>query len=293
MKSRYALPVFFLAVAIFWLSLLLTMNLRHSPEPYEGIELPYTQVEGIDSLELIHSDENERHYSSTMFIYYAEQPHITLKIRNLKNPEATIQQLFVRKGSRLILQPKIHQQPEKNATDNDNLLNDTNWRITEMTLPIHINRLYTRGIELDISKKNKNQEDEKIELNLPELHIDTEDASIELNDIHATIVNIRNRYNKRDCEDKKTHTYSSAKIKIERKAKIDTLFIESIYGHLDLENSAAIKNMHLKTTPETSMKLDRLDIYQRMRWEPLPTPPLPACKDGAERMTAPPSIKAQ
>ena len=68
MKSRYALPVFLLAVATFWLSLLLTINLRRTTESFDGIDVPYTQVEGVDSLELVHSNENERHYSSSMYI---------------------------------------------------------------------------------------------------------------------------------------------------------------------------------------------------------------------------------
>ena len=118
MKSRYALPVFLLAVATFWLSLLLTINLRRTTESFDGIDVPYTQVEGVDSLELVHSNENERHYSSSMYIRYADQPHITLKIRNLQNPETAIQQIFVREGSRLILQPKIHQQLDKEAENN-------------------------------------------------------------------------------------------------------------------------------------------------------------------------------
>ena len=96
------------------------------------------------------------------------------------------------------------------------------------------------------------------------------------------------------CTAESEHSYHySDRIVVYRKAKIDSLFIESVYGYIDLQNSAPIRSIHLKTTPETGMELDRLDIYQRMRWEPLPTPPLPACKDGAEGMTAPPSIKAQ
>ena len=294
MKSRYALPVFLLAVATFWLSLLLTINLRRTTESFDGIDVPYTQVEGVDRLELVHSNENERHYSSSMYIRYADQPHITLKIRNLQNPETAIQQIFVREGSRLILQPKIHQQLDKEAANSQYDMDNEKWRITEMTLPIHINRLHTRGIKLNISEKDSDQKNEKTGLELPKLHVDTEDASIELDNIHMAVLNIRNRYIKESCTDKDNYSYRSGRIEIKKDAHVNQLFIESIYGHIELENSAAIKTMHLKTTPETSIELDRLDIYPRMRWEPLPTPPLPACKDEAEHMTAPPPpVKAQ
>ena len=118
-------------------------------------------------------------------------------------------------------------------------------------------------------------------MELPKLHVDTEDASIELDNIHMAVLNIRNRYIKESCTDKDNYSYRSGRIEIKKDAHVNQLFIESIYGHIELENSAAIKTMHLKTTPETSIELDRLDIYPRMRWEPLPTPPLPACKDEA------------
>lgn len=289
MKSRYALPVFLLSIAIFWLSLLLTFNLRRTPESYEGFPVSYTELEGIDSLELINSDENAPHYSSTMYIRYADQPHITVKVRNLAKPESAIQRIFVRKGSRLTLQADIHQAADEKAARNNRILDDTHWRISEIILPAQIHRLITRGIELDIASS-----DDRHSMKLPELHIDTEDASIDLDKMRIASLSIRNRYNKPDCEDKRTHTYSSAQIKIKEKTEVDALLVESVYGHIELKNSARIKAMRLKTTPETSIELDRLDIYPRMRWEPLPPPELPACKNTqATQTSTPPSIKAQ
>lgn len=296
MKSRYALPVFFLAVAIFWFSLLLTTNLRRPlelkrpPELHEEIDIPYTQVEGVDSLELAHTAKNMHHHGLSMNIRYANQPHITLKVKNVEKPEAAIKQVFVRQGRRLILQPESHHSNDENADDNENTGKEP-WRIEEIILPLQIKHLHTNGIELDISENIANEQNDAINLTLPELHIESEDTSVKLNNIHVISLNIRNRYNKKSCTAEREHSYHG--IVIYRKAKIESLFIESIYGYIDLQNSAPIQSIHLKTTPETGMELDRLDIYQRMRWEPLPTPPLPACKDGAERMMAPPSIKAQ
>lgn len=288
MKKRYALPVFFLTVAFFWLSLLLTIRLRASPEFHDSTPVSYTEVQGIDSLELIHPEENEHDYSSTMYIRYADQPHITITFKNLKSPGTALQQIFVRKGSRLTLQPLIYPKRDGNTTDDTKTLDDTHWRITEMILPAHINRLYTRGIELDIASQ-----DDKHLIKMPQLHVEAEDASVELDVIEISTLDIRSRYNMQSCQEQQFHAYHSGRIKVEENTKIDALFIESIYGHIELENSSAIQTMHLKTTPETSVELDRLDIYPRMRWEPLPTPPLPECQEGAERMAAPPAMKAQ
>lgn len=292
MKGRYAQPAFFLAVFLLWLSLLLTTHLQSpavSPQDDEGAPVSYTELQGIDSLELHHSnEEKERYYNSHLLIRYANQPHITVKIKNLSNSESSIKRLFIRRGNFLIFQPEFHQPLNETSGNNKYIFENEKPRVTEIILPIHIGQLRTHGISLYISSKNKQNT-----IKIPSLHVEMKNSKVEFNHIGIGSLSIRNQYTKENCRDKRTHTYFSGAINIEEEINIGTLFVESIYGHIELKNSVAIQSMHLKTTPETSIMLDRMDIYPRMHWEPLPTPSLPKCKGGAERTTAPPSMKAQ
>ncbi|MDO4795175.1 MAG: hypothetical protein Q4A28_04435 [Brachymonas sp.] len=275
MKSRYALPVFFLTVAIFWLSLLLSSDIRFESSASNSTSVDYKDLEGIDSLALIHSPENERYYSAYKYIRYADQPHITVTVNNTKNSPTAIKHIFVRQGNSLIFQPDI-QQPFAKTTNNDILdTNNDNWEIREIILPKKIIKIHSRGVELNIGSEYGNGEPI---MNLPQLQLDMDDASIEIERIGIESLNIRSRYIKKSCTDKSNYSYRSGRIEIKKDAHVNQLFIESIYGYIELENSAAIKTMHLRTTPETSIELDRLGIYQRMRWEPLPTPPMPECE---------------
>lgn len=285
MKSRYALPVFFLTVAIFWLSLLLSSDVTIVAEPYDRISVSYKELEGIDSLELIRSQENPNYYSPTMYIRYADQSHITVTINNIKSPETAIKHIFIHQGNRLLLQPYIHQSLSKKTENKDYLTDSKKWHIDEIILPKQITQLHTRSIGLNITSREISK--------LPKLHIKTEGASIDIGNIKIESLSINYQYNKTSCTGENDRSYRSGPIKMETHANVDTLFIEGIYSHIDLNNSASIQSLHLKTTPETSVELDRLDIYPRMRWEPLPTPPLPECQEGAERMAAPPAMKAQ
>ena len=93
MNHRYAPRLFLVTLALFWLSLLPTIYTRTSSRYSDEIQLPYTQLAGIEQLEFarIHADKE---YNSNIEIHYVDQPHITVEFRGISDP-AIVKNLFV------------------------------------------------------------------------------------------------------------------------------------------------------------------------------------------------------
>ena len=274
MKRSYTLRLFLVALGLFWLSLLLITNTRTSSRYSDEIQLPYTQLAGIEQLELarIHADKE---YSSNIEIHYVDQPHITVEFRGISDP-AIVKNLFVRNGNRLILQPEVYTKDDSAAASNPPsaaAYQDGWWRIAQINLPLQITQLRAHNIRLTIGK-----DEEAKKLTLPTLNIEAQNADIEFWGMDIGTLNVRNAEDDTSCTEKSSDANNSGTVTIDRSTTVGQLFIESINGHIKLANTAAIQHMRLHTTPETSIELDRIDAFQRIHWTPLPALEMPqAC----------------
>ncbi len=274
MKRSYTLRLFLVALGLFWLSLLLITNTRTSSRYSDEIQLPYTQLAGIEQLELarIHADKE---YSSNIEIHYVDQPHITVEFRGISDP-AVVKNLFVRNGNRLILQPEVYTKDDSAAASNPPsaaAYQDGWWRIAQINLPLQITQLRAHNIRLTIGK-----DEEAKKLTLPTLNIEAQNADIEFWGMDIGTLNVRNAEDDTSCTEKSSDANNSGTVTIDRSTTVGQLFIESINGHIKLANTAAIQHMRLHTTPETSIELDRIDAFQRIHWTPLPALEMPqAC----------------
>lgn len=275
MKRSYTLRLFLVALGLFWLSLLLITNTRTSSRYSDEIQLPYTQLAGIEQLELarIHADKE---YSSNIEIHYVDQPHITVEFRGISDP-AVVKNLFVRNGNRLILQPEVYTKDDSAAASNPPsaaAYQDGWWRIAQINLPLQITQLRAHNIRLTIGK-----DEEAKKLTLPTLNIEAQNADIEFWGMDIGTLNVRNAEDDTSCTEKSSDANNSGTVTIDRSTTVGQLFIESINGHIKLANTAAIQHMRLHTTPETSIELDRIDAFQRIHWTPLPALEMPqACQ---------------
>ena len=274
MNHRYAPRLFLVTLALFWLSLLPTIYTRTSSRYSDEIQLPYTQLAGIEQLELarIHADKE---YSSNIEIHYVDQPHITVEFRGISDP-AVVKNLFVRNGNRLILQPEVYTKDDSAAASNPPsaaAYQDGWWRIAQINLPLQITQLRAHNIRLTIGK-----DEEAKKLTLPTLNIEAQNADIEFWGMDIGTLNVRNAEDDTSCTEKSSDANNSGTVTIDRSTTVGQLFIESINGHIKLANTAAIQHMRLHTTPETSIELDRIDAFQRIHWTPLPALEMPqAC----------------
>ena len=274
MKRSYTLRLFLVALGLFWLSLLLITNTRTSSRYSDEIQLPYTQLAGIEQLELarIHADKE---YSSNIEIHYVDQPHITVEFRGISDP-AVVKNLFVRNGNRLILQPEVYTKDDSAAASNPPsaaAYQDGWWRIAQINLPLQITQLRAHNIRLTIGK-----DEEAKKLTLPTLNIEAQNADIEFWGMDIGTLNVRNAEDDTSYTEKSSDANNSGTVTIDRSTTVGQLFIESINGHIKLANTAAIQHMRLHTTPETSIELDRIDAFQRIHWTPLPALEMPqAC----------------
>lgn len=274
MKRSYTIRLFLVALGLFWLSLLLITNTRTSSRYSDEIQLPYTQLAGIEQLELarIHADKE---YSSNIEIHYVDQPHITVEFRGISDP-AVVKNLFVRNGNRLILQPEVYTKDDSAAASNPPsaaAYQDGWWRIAQINLPLQITQLRAHNIRLTIGK-----DEEAKKLTLPTLNIEAQNADIEFWGMDIGTLNVRNAEDDTSCTEKSSDANNSGTVTIDRSTTVGQLFIESINGHIKLANTAAIQHMRLHTTPETSIELDRIDAFQRIHWTPLPALEMPqAC----------------
>ena len=274
MKRSYTLRLFLVALGLFWLSLLLITNTRTSSRYSDEIQLPYTQLAGIEQLELarIHADKE---YNSNIEIHYVDQPHITVEFRGISDP-AIVKNLFVRNGNRLILQPEVYTKDDSAAASNPPsaaAYQDGWWRIAQINLPLQITQLRAHNIRLTIGK-----DEEAKKLTLPTLNIEAQNADIEFWGMDIGTLNVRNAEDDTSCTEKSSDANNSGTVTIDRSTTVGQLFIESINGHIKLANTAAIQHMRLHTTPETSIELDRIDAFQRIHWTPLPALEMPqAC----------------
>ena len=278
MKRSYTIRLFLVALGLFWLSLLLITNTRTSSRYSDEIQLPYTQLAGIEQLEFarIHADKE---YNSNIEIHYVDQPHITVEFRGISDP-AIVKNLFVRNGNRLILQPEVYTKDDSAAANNppSAAYQDGWWRIAKINLPLQITQLRAHNIRLTIGK-----DEEVKKLTLPTLNIEAQNADIEFWGMDIGALNVRNAEDDTRCTEKSSDANNSGTVTIDRSTTVGQLFIESINGHIKLANSAAIQHMRLHTTPETSIELDRIDAFQRMHWTPLPALEVPkACHTPAE-----------
>ena len=278
MKRSYTIRLFLVALGLFWLSLLLITNTRTSSRYSDEIQLPYTQLAGIEQLEFarIHADKE---YNSNIEIHYVDQPHITVEFRGISDP-AIVKNLFVRNGNRLILQPEVYTKDDSAAANNppSAAYQDGWWRIAKINLPLQITQLRAHNIRLTIGK-----DEEVKKLTLPILNIEAQNADIEFWGMDIGALNVRNAEDDTRCTEKSSDANNSGTVTIDRSTTVGQLFIESINGHIKLANSAAIQHMRLHTTPETSIELDRIDAFQRMHWTPLPALEVPkACHTPAE-----------
>ena len=255
-----------------------TIYTRTSSRYSDEIQLPYTQLAGIEQLEFarIHADKE---YNSNIEIHYVDQPHITVEFRGISDP-AIVKNLFVRNGNRLILQPEVYTKDDSAAANNppSAAYQDGWWRIAKINLPLQITQLRAHNIRLTIGK-----DEEVKKLTLPTLNIEAQNADIEFWGMDIGALNVRNAEDDTRCTEKSSDANNSGTVTIDRSTTVGQLFIESINGHIKLANSAAIQHMRLHTTPETSIELDRIDAFQRMHWTPLPALEVPkACHTPAE-----------
>lgn len=274
MIRTYAPRLFLLALALFWLSLLLTLDIeepRYSGSTDTPLPYTYTHLEGIEELEFDRELKNSPHYSSSFYIKYANQPYITLLAIHIDNPHRVIKDPFIRQGKRLIFRPTDHLTENKDQDAKKANPKNPKWFVAEIILPLHIKHLHTREINLDISSEQNTI--------VPSLSIDAKNVTVGLRNLNAFTVHIRNSYTAESCNNiKRTHYDNEGVTKIHNSVHVKNLSLESIYGHIELENPHTIGTLNLQTTPQTSMELEGIGIYARMKWQALPTPARPECE---------------
>lgn len=274
MNRKYAPRLFMVMLALFWLSLLLTVGLRPSSAYNNEITLSYKELNGIESVHFDNRFWNQEKSHINLEICYVNQPHISVEFRGIHD-ETVVNNLFDRDGNRLIFHPEIIQE-NKNKDSNDDFWW---WNVKKINLPLHIQKITTQGIGLEIDGKSQKTETDNSEsqienethISLPQLDIDAAGDSIDINHISIGKLKIRHHAPYTLCPDGVAYTYGGEEIKIRSSAGIEHLLIESRAGkNIALNNTAAIKNMALYTSPETGIELDRIDAYQRLNWMPVP-----------------------
>ncbi len=299
MKRSYTIRLFLVALGLFWLGLMLTAGLRTSASRSDLIALDYKQLEGIES---IHFDSNlmEETASSrinSLKVTYADQPHITVEFDGIEDKNV-VSNLFTRDGNRLIFSPKIRQKESDASSPNDDAMpyHTGWWDIKKIRLPLHLQHLKTRGINLEILNEqelidlhentynDQPQTDEIVISHLPQLDIESEVDFIGIG-MHIGTLRIRQHADYVVYPSGTGCSLSnSGRITIFSSSKIGELSIESRGGDsIKLDNTADIQKMTLRTTPDTNIELDRIDAFQRIHWTPLPALEVPkACHTPAE-----------
>lgn len=286
MKRSYTLRLFLLALGLFWLSLLFTIDLHNTSEDTDDIIiLNYPEMDGVESIHFDHS-LIKKNLSSihSLNINYVDQPYISIELRGIGNKDA-IQSLFKRDGNRLIFQP-LARQPDKNALPEEGDVEpspDDWWDIRKINLPLPIQHITAQGVDLSIEQKANNsqpQANHEAKLHLPLLDIQTTgNNSINIANIQIGTLKIHSRTDYTLCENDAAYPHGGGDITISDGSTIDHLLIESQgEKNIRLDNTTAIKSMALRTSPETGISLDRIDAYPRLKWEPLPTPARPECE---------------
>lgn len=249
MKRRNAtIWLFLCTVVVLWLALGLTsLSPRTDRNEWEK-ELTTQGLTGVTAVEIQGLAGQELGYrrSEVKIEFSAANDQAIAHIAG-DTQSATAQDLFERKGNTLVV--RLAPPPPRMSSKNQ-----TGWWVQKVVLPRSITHIYSPASPVSISST----------VDLATLNVDGTNVEVEAS--HVGALNITS-HTRAICDHPcKPTAFTPSAVNVKGK-NIPSVTIAIAGGSVRLEGTEKMQQLHLRTTADTRIDLDRIDTFKRMDWQ--------------------------
>ena len=249
---RKTLWIFLATVAVFWLALGLTSFIpRISRDDWEEKQVTMPDLAGITTIEIKSEDkQGPAVRGGEITLEFADSGDAAVAHLAGQTASVTAETLFDRKGDKLFLH--VASRGIKMSH-----INESDWWVDKVVLPRSITRIHSADLPVKVLAG---------QAALTTLTISG--TSVEVNAERIDALDITS-HARAICDEPCTQaTARASSVEVTGK-NIAKVTIAIAQGSVRLNGTETVQGLHLRTTPDTAIYLDRIDAFKRMDWQAL------------------------